>query len=171
MAQVGSLQEDVANVGHTHFEVGTAADPLLDTISRQAAALYKAPQAFVTLSDGERLHFCGSAGVRDGVLPEDAVFCHFTLAQDVPLVVPDARLDPRFADHPIVVGPPHIRFYAGVPVLHPDGRRIGTVCIVDTVPRIPPPTDLHFLSRLAARVTNRLWERAAAAEPDRFLID
>ena len=67
-------------------------------------------------------------------MPVKTSFCAHTLLQDDVMVVPDAQKDPRFADSPIVAGQPHIRFYAGTPLITNEGQRVGTLCVIDMEP-------------------------------------
>ena len=85
----------------------------------------------------------------------DLAFCSYTIQQDEIFVVPDALADPRFADNPVVAEGPRLRFYAGRPV-HVDGRRVGTLCVVDNRPRELSEEDRRALDDLAALVEKEL---------------
>lgn len=132
----------------------TAADPDFDRISALAAAMLEAPIALVTLVDVDRQWFKSCIGLDETETATSISFCaHAIAAGDDPLVVTDARLDPRFAGNPLVTGKQHIRFYAGQPMVVA-GVRIGTLCVLDRKPRAFPPTDrlaqLKALADLAA---------------------
>src|SRR5262249_53154961 len=91
--------------------------------------------AIVSMVDSERQWFKSSYGVDRGETARNISFCtHAVLGQDI-FVIEDALTDPRFADNPLVTGPPYIRFYAGCPVHSADGHAVGTVCIIDSRPR------------------------------------
>ena len=116
------------------LESGPDAD--LDVIVRQAAALWGTPIAAVSLLDGTHQHFKASVGLGVPHTSRDTAFCGYTILQSEPLVVLDAQVDPRFADNPLVLGQPDIRFYVGVPVYGQDRQPFGALCVIDTVERL-----------------------------------
>ncbi len=128
-----------------------------DRLTTLAARLFRVPVAFISLIDDERQFFKSRYGLDITGTARSVAFCHHTLEQDGLLCVPDALADPRFSDSPLVLGYPHIRFYAGVPLNTPDGYRIGTVCLTDNKPR-PPLTesDKQHLLDIAALVMDRM---------------
>jgi diguanylate cyclase (GGDEF)-like protein len=91
-----------------------------------------------------------------GETGRDISFCGHAILHESALVVPDALQDLRFADNPLVTGPPHVRFYAGHPVCAPDGSRVGTVCIIDRKPREFAAADVATLADLAGMVSREL---------------
>ncbi len=96
----------------------------------------------------------------------DVSFCAHAILSHDPLVIPDATLDPRFADNPLVTGPLGIRFYAGAPLELKDGSRVGSLCVIDYTPREIDPLDLAILttlSKLAVRELENDNETAPAA--------
>lgn len=117
--------------------------PLLDTppeadfeaVVQLGRALFAVETCLVTLVDGDRQWFKARAGLAATETPRDISFCGHAILQDEVFVVPDARQDIRFLDNPLVTQPPFIRFYAGAPILLPNGYTIGTVCIFDPQPR------------------------------------
>lgn len=144
----------------------TPADPRFDSFTRLAAHLFSVPIALVTLVDRERQWFKAAIGFAQGDgTDRDTAFCSYAILDPTrPLVVEDARDDPRFASNPLVTGPQGIRFYAGAPVLDADGRALGTLCILDTTPRQLSPADVNTLCDLAFGVSSILrMEQAAAA--------
>lgn len=121
-----------------------------DDLSRLAAQLCGAPIGMISLIDESRQWFKSRTGIAAAETPRALAFCaHAILGTDL-MVVPDALEDPRFRDNPLVRGEEHVRFYAGAPLLTPDRDAIGTLCVLDTVPRdlIPEQQDaLRILSR------------------------
>ncbi len=111
----------------------TVADTRLDAITLIAKAYFGVPAALVSLVDENRNWFMSRQGLTDGEISLDVSFANQVIRQDDPLIIPDAQLDERFADSEHVSGPPHIRFYAGAPIII-DGIAVGTLCIVDTNP-------------------------------------
>lgn len=125
-----------------------------DDLVAIAAAMCDAPTALVSLVDAERQWFKARVGMQARETPRGMAFCaHAILDPHAPLVVADARADPRFADNPLVVDA-DVRFYAGMPLLV-GGQPIGTVCVLDSRPRTLAPaqeTALRALSRQASRL-------------------
>ncbi len=123
-----------------------AGDADFDRLTGLAASLMGTPVAFISLVDAERQWFRSCVGMEDAELPVELSFCAHTIAGDDALVVSDASADPRFAVNPLVTGK-RVRFYAGVPIVV-SGQPIGTLCVVDTVPR--PRPDEALLQQLRA---------------------
>lgn len=111
---------------------GTGPEERFDRICRFAAELFATRMGFVTLIDEDRQWFKSCSGMEIEETLRSQSFCDHTIRAENVLVVPDARLDSRFKDLPIVIGEPFIRFYAGAPLITPDGFRIGALCIADT---------------------------------------
>lgn len=110
-------------------------EPEFDAIVQGAKRALGAPIVLISLLDEHRQWFKARIGLDVVETPRCISFCtHALMGPDV-LVIPDARLDPRFADNPLVTGAPHIRFYAGAPLAAEPGKRLGTLCVIDTVPR------------------------------------
>jgi diguanylate cyclase (GGDEF)-like protein len=107
-----------------------------DALARVAAYALDAPVAVVGLMDSNRIWFKSRLGLDAPQLDRDVAFCAFTAMQSGKmLVVSDLQQDPRFKDNPLVTNPPHLRFYAGAPLVNPNGYALGTVAVVDTQPR------------------------------------
>ena len=94
-----------------------------------------APVATISLIDQERQWYKSRVGVELTETPRDHSFCAHTILQHELVIVPDATLDPRFADNPFVLGEPRVRFYAGLPLITEEGFAIGSLCVVDIQPR------------------------------------
>jgi len=133
-----------------------------DDIVALAAAVCGVPMSLVSLIDTDRQWFKASVGTDLAETPRDLSFCaHAILGRDL-LVVPDARLDPRFADNPAVTGECGVRFYAGAPLVTTDGYALGTLCVVDSRPRRLDVEQLQALRALARQVTSQLELRRYA---------
>ncbi|MDE2564875.1 MAG: PAS domain S-box protein, partial [Burkholderiales bacterium] len=139
----------------------TEAEPLFDTLARQAAALCGAPIALLSLVDADRQWFKANVGL-GGVqqTPRDQAFCAWTVLGDEVLEVADACADPRFAANPLVTGEPGIRFYAGAPLRLPGGARVGSLCVIDRQPRRLDAGQLRALQDLATLAGQALAMRA-----------
>lgn len=126
----------------------TAAQPELDQLVQQAASELQMPMALLSLVDAERQWFKARVGMEHAELPRAVSFCGHAICGDELFVVEDALRDARFADNPLVIGEPHIRFYACVPLKSPDGHRVGTLCVIDTRPRTLIPQQRALLQAL-----------------------
>ena len=135
------------------------ADERLDRLTRLAAAALGTPIALVTLVDRERQRFKARHGLGTEETHRDESFCAHALEGDGPLVVPDALLDDRFAENPMVTGAPRIRFYAGHPLRTPEGAALGALCAIDTRPREPDAATLDLLRDLGALAAEELLRR------------
>ena len=127
----------------------TPPEERFDRITRLAAAHFDVPVALISLVDENRQWFKSTCGIEASETPRDESFCAHAVLSRQPLVVPDALLDARFAENPIVTGMPRVRFYAGYPLFVGDGRCIGTLCILDTRPRDLSEQELARLGDLA----------------------
>jgi signal transduction histidine kinase len=132
----------------------TPAEARFDRLTRLAARLFGVPIVLVTLVDRERQWFKSRHGLDLGETGRNVSFCGHAILQAEPFIVPDAAQDPRFADNPLVVGTPFIRFYAGMPVASPDGYRVGTLCLIDRQPRTLTADEIDLLGELAALVAH-----------------
>jgi len=114
------------------------------------------PIALVSLVDRERQWFKAKVGVTVSETPRCVSFCAYVVAQNEMLVVPDASKDPRFADNPLVTGGPQIRFYAGAALRTADGYDLGSLCVIDTIPRDLNEQQLRMLNLLADQVVRQM---------------
>ncbi|MEE4111593.1 MAG: GAF domain-containing protein, partial [Desulfobacteraceae bacterium] len=136
----------------------TETEERFEQITRIAAAAFDVPIALVTLVDQDRQWFKSRFGLSTTETPRDQAFCAHTILDTKVMIVRDTLLDPRFADNPLVVGEPRIRFYAGYPLTLPNGTSPGTLCLIDTRPR-----DLDEVKINLLRDLGRLVEREMAA--------
>lgn len=132
----------------------TEAEERFDRVTRLAARIFHAPIALVTVIDENRQWFKSRHGVDLQETDRSLSFCTHAIEQSSVMVVEDARLDPRFTDNPLVTGPMDVRFYAGSPLAAPDGTRIGTLCVIDRIPRTFGQDEAEALSDLASIVAN-----------------
>ncbi len=130
----------------------TEPEQTFDDLVVLAAYVCKTPIAMLSLVDDHRQWFKSKVGVEIRETPRDRSFCaHAILQQDL-FIVTDTHNDARFRENPMVVGEPHIRFYAGAPLINEDGFALGTLCVIDREPRELDETQkeaLKSLSRLA----------------------
>ncbi len=133
-----------------------------DALVRAASIVCGVPVSLISLIDAERQWFKANIGL-PGVheTPRDLAFCAHAVLGDELFEVPDAALDPRFADNPLVISRPDIRFYAGAPVRLLDGSRVGTLCVIDRQPRSLNETQRQVLMELAAAAAQALEGRRA----------
>lgn len=144
----------------------TAPETGFDLITRCAALVFNAPIALVSLIDKDRQWFKSCVGLDVTETPRDMAFCAHAIMRDDVLCVPDTLTDCRFAQNPLVTGAPHIRFYAGAPLITRNGYRLGTLCVIDTKPR--KVLDDAYKAKLkifADMVVERLEQRRAHIGP------
>jgi phosphoribosyl 1,2-cyclic phosphodiesterase len=127
----------------------TEPEERFDRITRVATALFNVPMATITLVDEGRQWFKSCQGTAGREDPRDASFCAHVVSSREPMIVEDTLSDERFADNPLVLGGPRIRFYAGYPLMLDDGNCIGTLCLLDTRPHTLKEPDLKQLRDLA----------------------
>ncbi len=141
-------------------------DAELAQITRFAALLCDAPVAMVSLVEAERQRFLTRVGLDERETPRPTSFCAHAMLEAEPMVVPDARDDARFDTNPLVTGHPHIRFYAGAPLISHEGAPLGSLCVIDEKPRPGglTHTQREGLQVLAASVMRRLRHRRESLE-------
>lgn len=130
-----------------------------DDLTHLAAQICGTPISLITLVDEERQWFKSRVGLAIPEIPRAVSFCAHAITGNDILLVPDASADERFADNPLVTAEPHLRFYAGVPLVTPEGQAVGTLCVIDTVPRQLDQTQQDALIRLGRQAVALLEAR------------
>ncbi|GGK10738.1 bifunctional diguanylate cyclase/phosphodiesterase [Pseudomonas matsuisoli] len=141
----------------------TPPEEAFDRITRVVSQVLSVPIALVSLVDENRQWFKSRVGLEAQQTPRDMAFCAHALHVADVLVIEDALRDPRFHDNPLVTGPPNVRFYAGVPLRTEDGLTLGTLCAIDTKPRVLADGERAALMDLARVVERELLNRRVNA--------
>lgn len=139
-------------------------EPAYEGIVQLAALLCRTPFAVVTFLDSERIWFKAKWGELPNEVPRSGGLCSLTVELERTLVMPDTHAHPQGRRAAAVVGPPHVRFYVGVPVREPGGVVVGTLCVMDIEPRAGDAAALHGLELLARQVESLLVLRRADRE-------
>lgn len=140
----------------------------LDPVVRIASRMFDMPVAAVNMIGSDHVFFAASVGVGDVDMRRDVSFCAHAITQSDVMVVPDATLDERFHDNPLVVGEANLRFYAGVPLLSPDGLALGALCVIDDRPHSDfSQEDRQRLLELAKMAADRLELRRIEVSTER----
>ena len=149
----------------SRFEVlDTPPEEAFDALTALAAQLCETPMASVSLVEADRTWFKSRLGLDLSETPREVSFCAHALASPDVLLVPDTTADARFADNPLVTGGPRIGFYAGAPLVTTDGYVLGTLCVLDVVPRMLSERQLGQLGVLAGQVVSLLELRRHTEE-------
>ena len=144
---------------HRYHILDTLPEPEFDDYTRLAAQICEAPTAVISLVDADRLWFKSRHGMALSPAPRDQSFCGHAIHGEGVLEVADAAADQRFADNPAVAGSPHLRFYAGAPLVTAQGQSLGTLCVFDTTPRALRPDQRTALEILARQVVRQMDTR------------
>lgn len=139
----------------------TGQEDVFDDFTILAAQICGTPISLISLLDAERQWFKSKVGLTETHTPRELAFCDHAIRTPEVMEVPDATLDPRFFANPLVTGAPDIRFYAGSPLVAPDGSRIGTLCVIDRVPRRLSDAQRAALARLGRQIIVQLELRLA----------
>ena len=130
--------------------------PALDELCQETMRHFGVKSAIVTLLDTDIQILKGKAGIAVETTPRSITFCNYTILEDRVFVVPDALADEKFANNPLVNGPPFIRFYAGAPLVFQEEVRLGSLCLIDPAPRGFSRGDRAELLERAERAVNQI---------------
>jgi GAF domain-containing protein len=159
MGPTGRELDDPERLAAVHRTalLDSAAEPGFDRLTRLAARVLRAPISLVSLVDDHRQFFKSNEGLEDGLreTPLSHSLCQHVVTTGKPLIVEDATCDPLVADN-LAVTELHVRAYAGVPLLAPNGAIIGSFCVIDTVPRTWRPDEIEVLEELAGSVMTEI---------------
>lgn len=136
----------------------TPREARFDRYTKASARTFDTPIAVISLVDRYRQWFKSAAGLLENETPRNISFCGHAILGDEVFEVPNARRDPRFRDNPLVLREPHIQFYAGAPLVTADGFKLGTLCIIDRVPRKLSVEEKSMLKNLADMVVAEMVE-------------
>lgn len=134
----------------------TPSESAYDDIAKLAAHICQTPVALVSLVDAKRQWFKSSVGLDESETPRNVAFCSHTVQRKAVMVVEDTCQSLLFKDNPLVLGPPNIRFYAGAPLITPDGYAMGSLCVIDYKPRTLSTEQLEGLKRLSRQVVAQM---------------
>jgi GAF domain-containing protein len=127
-----------------------------DDVVKIASHICGVPLATLTFVDADRQSFKAKIGIEKSETPREDSFCAHTILSGDLLLVEDAAADPRFADSPLVTGEPHIRFYAGVPLVDAEGNKLGSLCVLDRQPHSLSDEQKKALEALARLVVSQM---------------
>jgi len=134
----------------------TDSEDTFDDLTRLAAYICQTPTALISLIDANRQWFKARVGLQARETPRDVSFCGHAILSRACLIIEDAFADERFADNPLVTGEPFVRFYAGMPLMSPEGFAIGTLCVIDRQPHRLDVKQVDALQMLANQVMSQL---------------
>jgi len=146
----------------------TDPEDAFDDLTHLAASICDTPVALISLIDAEGQWFKSKVGLDLTSTHRDLAFCSHTILRSDILVVPDALADERFATNSLVTAAPHIRFYAGVPLIMPDGHALGSLCVIDVVPRELTSSQIEALQVLGRQTVAQLELRRKLKEAERL---
>lgn len=133
-----------------------------ERVARLTSRILNVPMATVAFLDGHRQWFKARLGIEACETARGPALCNVTIRQSEPLIVTDTLQDGRFADNPLVIGPPHVRFYVGIPLRSAGGQNIGTLCAMAPEPRSITAREIAILKDLAAVIMDALELRELA---------
>lgn len=141
---------------HPYSILDTPAEDAFDDLTKLAATVCGTPISLLSLVDLGRIWFKAKLGIEASEIPRIDGLCSSAILDESVLVIPDATSNECLASHPLVTSDPKLRFYAGAPLITPSGHRIGTLCVIDTVPRRISAGQIDALEGLARSVVTQL---------------
>lgn len=165
--EIPFLEEERLAALRRYRILDTPPEPVFNELVFLARTICGTPIALITLVDADRQWFKARLGLDAAETPRSVAFCtHAILGHDL-MVIPDAQQDARFRNNPLVTSPPFIRFYAGAPLRTPDDLALGTLCVIDRVPRVLSREQKHALQSLAEIIVAQLEARRRELESNR----
>jgi len=149
----------------------TEPEKAFDDLTLLASQVCETPMALISLVDRDRQWFKAKVGVSVQETSRDIAFCSHAVQQRSLFLVPDALEDERFRENPLVLEEPHIRFYAGAPLVTPEGFALGTLCVVDRIPRTLSPGQEEALAALKRQAEAQLELRRNLIELEEALAE
>ena len=156
---------------HKYAILDTEPEQAFDDLVLLASFVCKTPMAMISLIDEDRQWFKSKVGISVSETPREIAFCATAIQQPDVFVVPDTLKDERYRNNPLVVSEPNVRFYAGAPLIDEDGNALGTICVVDRVPREFVPDQQAALKALSRLVLAQLEFRRNLILLKEALID
>lgn len=170
MKKVTDIQEERGRIEALHrYEIlDSITEEEFDRITELASIICEVPISLISLVDTDRQWFKSRVGLSISETDREIAFCNYAIVQSDLLEVSDASQDDRFTDNPFVTGEAHVRFYAGQPLIDPDGFALGTLCVIDNEPRTLTASQKRALQLLANDVMTLIVERRQKAELKNF---
>lgn len=149
----------------------TPSEPDFDDLAQLAAFICETPIALISLVDADRQWFKARVGLDTPETSRELAFCSYTILGDEPMMVEDTTVDDRFSGNPLVTSDPHIRFYAGAPLIDREGNALGSLCVIDRKVRTLTPEQIKAMQALSRQVITQLELRRTTAELAESLAD
>ncbi|MCP9842053.1 GAF domain-containing protein [Synechococcus sp. J7-Johnson] len=162
-ASVSEREEERLEALRDYRILDTPPERAYDDLTALAAYICEVPIALISLVDADRQWFKSKLGLEATETSRDVSFCAHAILEKEILLIQDTHLDARFAANPLVTSEPNIRFYAGVPLLTPEGLPLGTLCVIDHKPRALNAAQIHAMEGLARQVVTQLELRRVSA--------